>query len=700
MENINRRTFLANAAALGAVAAIAPTGGAALMGRRREPAPGITERENTMENINRRTFLANAAALGAVAAIAPTVSFADETPAAAADPTEAPNAASIGVDVSNVPFGVQGLTVDQMNQIRDLIIEPKTEYVKADGTVVPEVYVKLRALFDTIGLGLGSDVTDASYDVVMFNFTEDEAQAVLEMPRGVYFTATEFAVQTIGLGLGSDVTDASYDVVMFNFTEDEAQAVLEMPRGVYFTATEFAVQSGRDEAECLELCQDLSKRGLIYRANRAGVPYFHLVAHAHGMWEYGLLGYYCNGSEDIAREYCGLHQTQWGAEVTDDFYNAETTFYYPIPVNAEVVADAEILPYDDYEKVIERNSIIGVSPCQCRLRRELQNDKAESCDHPLETCLTFGEEAEYYIENGMARAIDKDEAREILQRSIDAGMVIQSAYTKNTEVICQCHGDCCDILSSYVALGEALNNDIAPYFNAFGNLSQSAYTKNTEVICQCHGDCCDILSSYVALGEALNNDIAPYFNAFGNLSHYNLVVDTDACIKCGACADRCPMFAITMDDEEGPDIAPYFNAFGNLSHYNLVVDTDACIKCGACADRCPMFAITMDDEEGPVVDGKCIKCGQCGHYNLVVDTDACIKCGACADRCPMFAITMDDEEGPVVDGKCIKCGQCGTVCPVEARKLTARDDCAELPESMLDDYNLKSSYRLSHGMVH
>lgn len=467
-----------------------------------------------MENINRRTFL-GAAAMGAVAAMAPVVARADESKDAAADaaePAEAPSAASIGVDVSDVPFGVQGLTVDQMNQIRDLIIEPKTEYVKADGTVVPEVYVKLRALFDTIGLGLGSDVTDSSYDVVMFNFTEDEAQAVLEMPRGVYFTATEFAVQ-----------------------------------------------SGRDEAECLALCEDLSKRGMLYRARRSGVPYFHLVAHAHGMWEYGLLGYYCNGSEDIAREYCGLHQTQWGAEVTDDFYNAETTFYYPIPVNSEVVADAEILPYDDYEKVIERNSVIGVSPCQCRLRRELQNDKAESCDHPLETCLTFGEEAEYYIENGIARQIDKDEAREILQCSIDAGMVIQSAYTKNTEVICQCHGDCCDILSSYVVLGEALNNDIAGSFNAFGNLS---------------------------------------------------------------------------------------------------------------------------------------------HYNLVVDTDACVKCGACAERCPMFAITMDDEQGPVVDGKCIKCGQCGTVCPVEARKLTVREDAAELPESMLDDYNLKSSYRLSHGMVH
>ena len=433
--------------------------------------------------------------------------------AEAAEPVEAPSAASIGVDVSDVPFGVQGLTVDQMNQIRDLIIEPKTEYMKADGTVVPEVYVKLRALFDTIGLGLGSDVTDSSYDVVMFNFTEDEAQAVLEMPRGVYFTATEFAVQ-----------------------------------------------SGRDEAECLALCEDLSKRGMLYRARRSGVPYFHLVAHAHGMWEYGLLGYYCNGSEDIAREYCGLHQTQWGAEVTDDFYNAETTFYYPIPVNSEVVADAEILPYDDYEKVIERNSVIGVSPCQCRLRRELQNDKAESCDHPLETCLTFGEEAEYYIENGIARQIDKDEAREY-------PAALHRRRHGHPERLHQEHRGHLPVPRRLLRHPEQLRRP--------GRGPQQRHRPRS------------------------------------------------------------------------------FNAFGNLS-----------------------------------------------HYNLVVDTDACVKCGACAERCPMFAITMDDEQGPVVDGKCIKCGQCGTVCPVEARKLTVREDAAELPESMLDDYNLKSSYRLSHGMVH
>ncbi len=125
--------------------------------------------------------------------------------------------------------------------------------------------------------------------------------------------------------------------------------------------------------------------------------------------------------------------------------------------------------------------------------------------------------------------------------------------------------------------------------------------REPEIICSCHGDCCDILSSYVALG----NDGMAMMNS-----------------------------------------TPY------LSHYNLVVDHDACIKCGACVERCPLFAITMT------------------------------------------------EDGPQVNLQCVRCGQCATVCPVGARKLVHREDSAELPDDMLQDYNLKAAYRLQHEYVH
>ncbi|NCB24228.1 MAG: 4Fe-4S dicluster domain-containing protein [Bacteroidia bacterium] len=456
--------------------------------------------ENVVSKINRRDFLRGAAisTLG-IASMGVLAACGTQT----SSETAAPAAGAVTNSIVKIELpefdGADELSLAEINAMRKQIVEAQEEYVCADGTVIPAVYVKLRALIDTIGSGVGSAVTDASFGEIMYLFSEEEAQACLEMPCGVYFTATDFSVE-----------------------------------------------SGRDEAECLALCEELATRGVLFRARRAGVPYFHMIAEAHGIWEYNLLRLQ-------EPDYVVAHAMQWGSDIIDDLYNADTIFYYPIPVNKDVVADEQIYPYDDYEKIIRRNSVIAVSPCQCRLSHKLIGTESPDCIHPLETCISTGEEAEFYIENGIGRQIDQDEALEILHNNVELGMVIQSCYTKDTEVICSCHGDCCDILMSYVALGE---------------------------------------------------------NAAG------------------------------------------LSGFQNLSHYNLQYDKDACIKCGACQDRCPLFAITMDEEGYPVV-------------------------------------------GPT----CIKCGQCGTVCPVGARKLSLKDSIPELPQCMLDDYNLKSEYRFRNNQI-
>lgn len=480
-----------------------------------------------MENMTRKGFLTGAAALGVMGAAG--LAFADE----AAETEEAPaeetaTEAEAAAETDAAPVAVMTQTLEELNAARRAHIDAMTDYTCEDGTVIPAVYVKLRAL-----------------------------------------------VEGYGLGVGSKNNDHSFDFFMNYWTEDEAQTYLEMPLGIAFTAADFAQQSGRDEAECEQICYDLSYRGLLMRWTRAGVNYYHHIAYAHGLWEYGLLAEAREDENaedflalDTITEWAELHQTEDlpNAHKRADLHStvfaedqalctSETPFYYPIPVNQDVLPDGEmILPLDDWQKIIDRNEVIAVSTCQCRLRRVLQDDVMEGCDHPMDTCMSFGEEAQYYIENGLGRQIDKDEARAILQRSVDEGMVIQSAFSKATEVICSCHGDCCDILSGYVALG----------------------------------------------------------------------------------AEGCASL----------------NSFPQVSNYNLVVDAEACIKCGACVARCPLYAITMTDD------------------------------------------------GPVVDAKCVRCGQCATVCPADARKLTVKENVPELPNDMLEDYNLKASYRFVNGIIH
>lgn len=396
--------------------------------------------KSTGSEIKRRDFL-KGAAFGAMGMM-PMMSLLGCTPKATAEtdnPTD-DKAESTPSAPNNEP-----MTLAEMNAKRKELIDSKVEYLCEDGTVIPEVYVKLRSLIDTYGNGVGSEIHDASFSEVMFHFTEEEAQAYLEMPMGIFFTATEYSVE-----------------------------------------------SRRSEEECAAILEELAGRGLLMRVRRGGVPYYHQLAEAHGIWEYRLL-------EVPSAEYTTIHSSQWGADIIEQLFNAETPFYYAIPVNKEVVTDEEILPYDDYEKIIARNTIIAVSDCQCRLSHETIGEE-DPGNHPMETCITTGEQAEYYIENGIGRQIDQTEALAILKRSVEAGMVLQSAWTKDTEVICSCHGDCCDILMSYVALGD----------------------------------------DYAKLNSSIN------------VSHYNLVYDKEACTQCGACSERCPLFAVTMDEDGYP----------------------------------------------------------------------------------------------------------------------------------------------------
>ncbi len=493
-----------------------------------------------MEDMSRRTFIGAMGAMGMIGATA----FASEAPAsakvdaagsAAADGQATPAGATTG-PAFDVKVGegtkwtpadveVKGgsyLSLAEANKMRAELLDSLGDYTKSDGTVVPAVWNKLRSLVYSIGLGAG----DAPLD------------------------------------------DHSFDWFQRLFTENEAQAYLEMPFGTLFTASEFAECSGRDEADCLALCEDLADRGLLWRARRAGTAYFHQVAAVHGMFEYNWPSYY--GDEGWIDDFVNSYLTPTYAQ--QGMMTGGTPFYYAIPCDEKVVADEKIIIGDDYKKIIERNDYIAVAPCQCRLMtmkltgqdeppamgtQELKDFHTPVCGHPLETCMIFGEEAQYYIERDAARQIDKDEAYEILGRSVDEGMILQSCYTKGSEIICSCHGDCCGILSAYVAAG--------------------------------------------------------------------------------------------------PEACAAANAYPQTS-----------------------------------------------HYNLVYDRDACIQCGACVDRCPMFAISMDDTNHPTVNAMCMRCGQCGMVCPVEARKLVAKDasEMLEMPTDLLDDYNLNTAFRFEHNQIH
>lgn len=134
-----------------------------------------------MESMSRRGFVAGAAAMGVMGA---SVAMAEELPGMKTDSPEN--------SIDAAP-GVMTQTLDELNAMRQAHIDAAKEYTCADGTVIPEVYVKLRALVEGYGLGVGSANNDSSFDFFMAYWTPEEVQAYIEMPLGVAFTAADFA---------------------------------------------------------------------------------------------------------------------------------------------------------------------------------------------------------------------------------------------------------------------------------------------------------------------------------------------------------------------------------------------------------------------------------------------------------------------------------------------------------------------------
>ena len=284
-----------------------------------------------------------------------------------------------------------------------------------DGTVIPEVYVALRNRINRMGKGIGSDVDSTSYQLLMYNWTPEEAAWELEMP------------------------------------------MLEI-----FTPYDYSITSGRPEEECAEILKHMADKCLIYHMNRGDADYYMLLPHINGWWEFTELKKYytvlAEGGDTVAAmgEFNG--NNVWGQRGpgADDF-DCMWPLFRTYPLGKEVIAEDEFLPYNDWRAIIKRHKTITVSQCQCRLMWEGIGVPFPE-EHPRRTCLSLGEMAEYFIEAGIGEQITQEEAIQIYEDAIETGMVIESIATKDADIMCICHGSSCGNLMGFKGMALDIKN--------------------------------------------------------------------------------------------------------------------------------------------------------------------------------------------------------------------------------------------------
>jgi len=399
-----------------------------------------------MEDITRRTFVGAAAAAATVATLGMNV----ELGQAKAEPLfEDMPLGGTSADIY-APSGridaVKAMTDLSKDEIEAMLLdeaEVTEDLVCDDGTVVPALYVRLRNRFNRIGIGVGSQVsteTGAAWATVMNNWGEEEAEAYLKCPLFKLFTVQDY-------------------VALNDVTYEDAEAILDQ----------------------------MASHSLISCFKRAGVKQYYVLAPLWGMWEFNM--------DIFDGDWCNQFNASLGADFAPAAVQSVRPLCQIVPASTDIV-EGEVADYTDWRETLAQNELFVLSPCQCRLEKTVTGTNV--CDEMhadrTETCISIGEIAEFFLERGIGRQISREEAEASIQASVDAGLVVEQLFSKRCEVICNCHGDCCKLLTTYVALGGA------------GNMME-------------------------------------------NISAYNLKYDAEACIGCGACVKRCPMFAITMNDD-------------------------------------------------------------------------------------------------------------------------------------------------------
>lgn len=285
------------------------------------------------------------------------------------------------------------------------------------------------------------------------------------------------------LGPGFPQSESRVEMKMLRrlFTEEEAELFLHLSP-LLESPEEVAKRLGRDPEQTADHLERMAQKGLLFRQRKEERPRYAAVPYVVGIMEFQLKRI----DKDLAREMHDYFEESYGRTLQ----SFKTPIMRTIPIQRELVAEWPIAPCEDVLKIIEAQQVIALAPCICRTMAKL-NDAG--CDKPLEACFMFGSHAHFYVENGMGRYIDIEEAKEVVRQNEKAGLVMQPFNSRKVGGMCSCCGDCCGMLRS-------LKKQPRP--------------------------AAAVQSNYLAVG----ND--------------------EACIGCQTCLDRCQMEAIAMIDDK------------------------------------------------------------------------------------------------------------------------------------------------------
>ncbi len=198
--------------------------------------------------------------------------------------------------------------------------------------------------------------------------------------------------------IGFPETESGIEIEILKrlFAEEEAELATKLTP-VPEEASQIAERAGIEERGLEEKLEAMSRKGLIFRLRRHGKALFSAAPFMIGLYEYSV--------NIIDKELAALFEEYYETAYLDEMGAGDVPGFKVVPVDENIRPDSVLMPFHKLKESIKGARKIAVADCVCRKEAHLLD---HGCDHPMESCLSFGVAAEYYIENGMGREITAD----------------------------------------------------------------------------------------------------------------------------------------------------------------------------------------------------------------------------------------------------------------------------------------------------
>ena len=334
--------------------------------------------------------------------------------------------------------------------------------------------------------------------------------------------------------VGYPATESGADIRFLKhfFTPEEAKVAtqlsnikLEPIKQIYKRVKKSGISVSIEELQ--QMLNQMMQKGtiLVYKEGYTEPHYKNAGVSAGGMYDFQV----DRLTKDLVNDFQQYH--------TESFARVENTGRVRVPQLRTIPVEKSVpLPdkyqvstYDNVRNLVENAAgPLAVANCVCRQTKDFQG---QSCTHSdlREVCLQIGtDHAKQYVDMGIARYITKEEAFDLLEKSQEAGFILQPENSQRPETICICCGDCCGLLSGVLKSPRPADLYAANY-----------YVEVNPELCTGCGTCvkrCQLEARVIVEGVS--------------------TVNLDRCIGCGNCVVTCESNATQLRKKEEELVPP------------------------------------------------------------------------------------------------------------------------------------------------